>query len=429
MIQPALRLSPRAPRLRVRDRGFWARRTAAGMALLLAGLVLFQSGCESLSMAGSRKREIRAVVARYSEALNQRSAEKLFGLLADKVQVEGMTDELSRAGLKAGMHWPPSAITRFQILSISRNGGETDVKAAFYMSNAVLMMRLGLDEALRIRTIDPIPLWKPAEAKISKPFTSPFVESRGLMFVRARINERTGFVLVDTGSSGLLLNRKYFGSDSRIAMPGLTSTVEGIKPRLGSSAVRTFQWGELHAEDIRGQLHDFSAMESPANTPLLGAVGHEQLKKCAVVFDWKNRQIDVRAADGNSTGPGGAKEVVPFAYFLHAPAFPVRIGNATCRMIFDSGAQINLIPNLNGIESHFRRVESATKISDGGDYGRQTALLGFIDETSIGGIRYRDLPFAVFEVPYLSGQGIIGSPLVQKSRMEINFPKKTISIW
>jgi len=431
MFQPANRFSLRVPRLRGRNRGFRIRRIgAAGLALLLAGLVLFQGGCGSISMAGSRKREIRAVVARYQEALNQRSAEKLFGLLADTIQVEGMTDELSRAGLKAGMHWPPSAITRFQILSVSEKDGETDVKAAFYLSDAMLMMRLGLDEALRIRTIDPVPLWKPAEAKVSKSFSSTFVESRGLMFVRARINERTGFVLVDTGSSGLLLNRKYFGADSRNAMPGLTTTVEGIKPRLGSNAVRTFQWGELHAEGIRGQLHDFSAMESPATTPLLGAVGHEQLKSCAVVFDWKNRQIDVRAvASGNATGPRGAKAVVPFAYFLHTPAFPVRIGNATCRMIFDSGAQINLIPNLNGIESNFRRVESGTKISDGGEYGRQTALVGFIDETSIGGILYRDFPFAVFEVPYLSGQGIIGSPLVQKSRLEINFPRKTISIW
>ena len=398
-------------------------------ASLLACLLLFQSGCQSISIAGSRKREIRAVVVRYTEALNQRSAEKLFGLLSDKIQVEGMTDELSRAGLKAGMHWPPSAIMRSQILSISRNSGATDVQAAFYLSDAMLMMRLGLDESLRIRTIDPVPLWKPAEAKVSKPFSSTFVESRGLMFVRAHINERSGFLLVDTGSSGLLLNRKYFEADSRNSMPGLTSTVEGIKPRLGSSSVRTLQWGELHAEGIRGQLHDFSAMESSATTPLLGAVGHEQLKKCAVVFDWKNRQIDVRAADGNSTRPSGAKAVVPFTYFLHAPAFPVRIGNTTCRMIFDSGAQINLVPNLNGIESHFRRVESGTKISDGGEYGRQTALLGFIDATSIGGIRYQHFPFAVFEVPYLSGQGIIGSPLVQKSRLEINFPKKSITIW
>ena len=263
---------------------------------LVAGLLLFQSGCQSLSMAPSQKREIRAVLVRYQEALNQRSPEKLFSLLAENVRVEGMTDELSRAGLKAGMYWPPSPITDFQILSLSQMGGEAEAKVAFYLLNAVLQMQIGFDESLRIRTIDPVPLWKTPQAKISKPFSSPFVANKGLMFVRARVNRQTGFFLVDTGSSNLLLNKKYFLAESRNEMPGLTSTVRGIKPRLGTSEVRSFQWGNLHVEGIRGQLHDFSAMEAPAITPLLGAVGHEQLKNCAVVFDWKNHQIGVRPA-------------------------------------------------------------------------------------------------------------------------------------
>ena len=399
---------------------------------LVAGLLLFQSGCQSLSMAPSQKREIRAVLVRYQEALNQRSPEMLFGLLAGNIRVEGMTDELSREGLKAGMYWPPSPITDFQILSLSQTGGEIEVKAAFYISNAVLQMRIGFDEALRIRTIDPVPLWKTPQAKVSKPFFSPFVANKGLMFVRARINKRTGFFLVDTGSSNLLLNKKYFLAEAQNELPGLTSTVRGIKPRWGSCEVRSFQWGELHTGGIRGQLYDFSAMEAPVITPLLGAVGHEQLKNCAVVFDWKNQQIGVRtAADGAGTSEHSRSPmaVVGFAYFLHAPAFPVRIGSTTCRVIFDSGAQINLIPNLSGIESHFRKVEAATKISDGGQAGRETAAMGLIDETWIGGVRYQNLPFAVFDVPYLSRQGIIGSPLVQMGLVEVNFPKKTISLW
>ena len=393
-------------------------------------VLLFQSGCQSLSVAPSRKREIREVVSRYQDALNQRSAEKLFSLLGDTIQVEGLTDELSRAGLKTGMYWPPSGISNFQILSIAQSAVGTDVKVAFYFSNSMLMMRFGLDESLHIRTIDPVPLWKPPQAKVTKAFPSPFVENRGLLFVRARVNERPGFFLVDTGSSGMLLNKKYFSSDFRNVMPGVTSTVQGIKPHLGSSVVSSFQWGELRAEGIRGQLHDFSVMETPAITPLLGAVGHEQMKNCAIVFDWDKRRIDVRpAADGKAGASRAPKAVLAFTYFLHVPAFPVRIGSTTRRMVFDSGAQINMIPNINGIEDHFRKVEAVTRISDGGQIGKETALLGLIDETWIGGARYRDFPFAVFEVPYLAGQGIIGSPLIQKGLIEINFPKKTISIW
>jgi hypothetical protein len=401
----------------------------APLAILLAGLLIFQSGCQSFSIAPSQAREIRAVIARYQEALSQRSSEKLFALLGGTIQVDGMTDEMSRAGLKAGMHWPPAAITRFQILSISKTKGGLDVKAAFYFSNAVLQERLGLDESLRIRTIDPVPVWKTPEARVIHPFSSPFVEANGLLFVRARVNERTGFFLFDTGSSGLLLNKEYFSSDSRNELPGFTSTVQGIKPRRGTCGVRSFGWGQLHVEGIRGQLHDFSMMETAAISPLLGAIGHEQLKKCAVVFDWKNRRLDVRTADGNSTGPRGAKAVIPFSYFLHAPSFSIRIGETTKRVIFDSGAQINLLPNLDGMEGHFRKIDAVTKISDGGKLGKETALLGLADETWIGGVRYQDLPYAVFEVPYLSGQGILGSPLIQRGLLEINFPKKTLSLW
>ena len=400
------------------------------LTFLVAGLLLFQSGCESLSVSAGRSREIRGILTQYQEAMNARSADRLFGLMADKVQVEGMTDELSRAGLRAGMHWTPSPIRGFQILSLSQRDGETDVKVGFKLASSMLLMRIGFDEALKIRTIDPVSVWKVPQAKVAKAFSSAFVENRGLMFVRAQVNNRTGLFLLDTGSSCMLLNKKYFLSDSQNELPGLTSTVAGIKQRLGSCTVRSFQWGELHAGGVRGQLHDFSAMETPAITPLLGAIGFEQLKSSAIAFDWANKKIDVRP------GPGGAvestrspREIIAFSYFLHTPAFPVRVGDKTFRMIFDSGAQINLIPNLNGIEGHFRRFDGGTKISDGGQIGKDTALLGVIDETWIGNARYENMQFAVFEVPYLSGQGILGSPLMQKGLMEINFPKRTISFW
>lgn len=400
------------------------------MALLLTGLLIFQSGCQSISLELSRRRTIRQALFRYQEALNQRSAEKLSSLLGDKVQVEGLTDELSRAGLKAGMYWPPSPISNFRIESITRSAVGTDVQVAFYFSNSMLLMRIGFDESLRIRTLDPVPLGKPPEAKVSKAFSSTFVENQGLLFVRARINDRSGFLLVDTGSSGLLLNKKFFLPDFQNAMPGVTSTVQGIKPQLGASALNSFQWGELRAKGIRGQLHDFSAMETPAISPLLGAVGHEQLKNCAVVFDWRNRRIDVRpAGDEKAPPPPAPKAVIAFTYFLHVPAFPVKIGNTTCRMVFDSGAQINMIPNLHGLGDHFQKVDATTKISDGGQIGQETSLMGLIDEMRIGGALYRDFPCVVFEVPFLDGQGIIGSPLIQKGRMEINFPKRTISVW
>lgn len=401
-------------------------------AIFLSVLLLFQSGCQSVSMAPSRKREIHALVVRYQEALNQRSTDKLFSLMSDNISVDGMTDELSRAGLKAGMHWPASAITSFQVLSTSKKDGLTSVKVAFYFSKSVLLMRFGLDDAMRIRTIDPVPLWKIPQAKAAKPFSAPFTETNGLMFVKASVNGQTGFFLVDTGSSGLLLNRKYFQADKKHGLPGFTSTVQGIKPVWGSATVRSFQWGELRVGEIRGQLHDFSVMETPAITPLLGAIGYEQLQTSAIRFDWRNKRISIRSSSDRaepSVSGGQPTAVIGFTHFLHAPALLAKIGNSTRRMIFDSGAQINLLPDLDRIETHFRKAEVVTRISDGGPIGKETALLGLVDEMKLGGLTYKNLPFAVFEVPYLAGHGILGSPIIQRGLVKINFPKRTISIW
>lgn len=402
--------------------------------LLLMCLLLFQAGCQSLPVPPAEKNAIRSALLAYRDALNTRSLEGLFALMGDQIRIDGMPDDLSRAGLKAGMHWPPSRITGVQIYSIAREPGGTRAKVAFALSGAMLGMEIGFDERQRIRTVDPLIVWTSPGAKIARAFSSSFQESNGLMFVRAKVNERSGYLLLDTGSSGLLLSTKYFSSDSPKELPGLVTTVHGIKPHLGRAPVRSFQWGEIRANDIRGQLHNFSTMENPSISPLLGAIGYEQLKNCAVVFDWKNRIVEVRPT-GKSPGNEAAgrqrppQAVVGFSYFLHAPAFTVRIGGKSVPMLFDSGAQINLIPTLEGVAANFQQIQASTRISDGGQIGKESALLGVIDETVIGGIRYQNLPYAVFNVPYLSGQGIIGNPILEKGRVELDFVKKTISIW
>ncbi len=402
------------------------------IAILLSILLVFQSGCQSVFVAPSRKREIHTLIARYQEAVNRKSEEKLSALLAETIRIDGMTDELSRAGLKAGMHWPSSPFTNFQVLSLSKEDGLFSVKVAFYFQRSVLLMRFGIDDRLKITTLDAIPLWKVPETRITKPFTVSFTERQGLPFVQASVNGRTGFFLLDTGSSGLLLNTKYFQAEKESGLPGFTSTVHGIQTSGRSKTAKSFQWGQLRIGEIRGQLHDFSALESPPITPLLGAIGHEQLKTSAVRFDWRNKQIAVRPGNTRtmpSENRGGPATVIGFTPFLHAPAFPVKIGNSTRKMLFDSGAQINLLPNLDGLDGHFRKSEDVTRISDGGTISKETVWLGQVDEVQVGGLPFNDLPFAVFAVPYLDGHGILGTPLLQRCLVEINFPRKTISIW
>jgi len=394
--------------------------------LLATAVLSFFVGCQTPGSV--LRREIRTTLAGYRQALNARSFERLEPLLSDEVRVEGMTDELSRAGLKAGMQWPTSRIADMQILRLSGKPGAMEARVALYLARGVLMLRIGFDSRGQIRSIDEAPLWKPHGAVVKGRFRSAFVGSNGLMFVKGTVNSRSGYLLLDTGSSDLLLNSQYFSPDTREGMPGIISTVHGLKSQPKRAFVHELKWGNLVARDIRGQLHDFSQMESPGITPLLGAIGFEQLRNSLVAFDWKSRTVDV-SASGKGGGNPAPRATVRFSYFLHAPVLFARIGEKTYPMLLDTGAQVNVLPQLAGLGLHFRRLDVSTKISDGGNVADGPSPLGVVDETVVGGIRYRNMPFAILEVPYLAGNGILGSPALQAGRVEIDYPMRTVSFW
>lgn len=395
--------------------------------LLAAAGVVCLAGCQTTSPA--LRREIRTTLHTYHQALNNRSFDQLKPLLSDEIQVEGMTDELSRAGLQSGMQWPESRIRELQILKISRRSGAVEADVALYIRNGVMMLRIGFDDRGRIHSIDETPLWKPAATVVKAPFRTPFTKSNGLLFVKGSVNGRTGYLLLDTGSSDLLLNSKYFSRDrSAGGMQGMMSTVHGLSQRPARAFVHELKWGGLVAREIRGQLHEFSQMETPEISPLLGAIGFEQLRNAAVSVDWKGGAVGV-SPPGKNAGPSTPRAVIPFSYFLHTPVLYATIGQKTFPMLLDTGAQVNLLPKSDGLDTHFQRLNVLTKISDGGKAGETASPIGIVDEMHVGGILFRDMPFAIFDVPYLKGNGILGSPLFQDRRVRIDFPKKTVSIW
>lgn len=385
------------------------------------------AGCQTTPPA--LKREIRTTLRAYQQALNNRSFGQLEPLLSKEISVDGMTDELSRAGLKAGMQWPDSKIQDLQILKISGDPGETNAVVALYIRRGALMLKIGFDSRGRIRSIDEAPLWKPAGTVLKSSFRTPFVESNNLMFVKGTVNGRTGYLLMDTGSSDLLLNSRYFSRDtSEEGMQGMMSTVNGLRTRPGRAFVHELKWGNLVAKDTRGQLHDCSQMETPSISPLLGVIGFEQLRNVAVSFDGKARTVEV-SASGKDVETSSPQATIHFSYFLHTPILYTTIGQRTYPMLLDTGAQVNLLPQSTSLGSHFQRLEILTKISDGSRTGKNLSPLGVVDEMVVGGVHFRNMPFAIFDVPYLRGNGILGSPILQNRRVKIDFPQKTVSIW
>jgi len=401
--------------------------------LVLLCAVALLAGCQSMQIPSAEKANIRRTLHTFQLALNARSFATLEPLLAPAISLGGAGPELSRPSLQEGAAWVPFHVDDIQILSLQPTPAGPVAKVAMYSATMVSTSRLGFDAAGLIRSIDAEPIFKAPEVRVPNVLTAPFVVSGGLMFVKASVNGRTGYMLLDTGASSLLLSPKYFVPGASPAM-GVSFSVNGIKKSRAPVEVRSLVWQGLRVSGINGQLHDFSNMEKPAVTPLLGAISHDQLKNCALVVDWKRQTVQVFATRSDGRRKAALAEPaptvrIPFTYYTHLPLFPIRIGGVEYRMLFDSGAAENLLPSTAAVQAHARPIGHLASFSDGGRPVAYSCPIVAIDQTQIGSATFRDLPYIIYELPYLPGKGFLGAPLLQAGRVEINFRAKQISIW
>lgn len=400
---------------------------------ILAAMGLALASCQTHQATRQEKQAIHGSLQQFQTSVNQRSFADMRAALAPDFRIGGLPTDLSMDGFRAGLENGRMRIEDVQILSLRRQPDGFASRVALYGRKGAAEIAIGFNTSGKIRSIDGEAPGRGKAPRVPDSMTSSFVESGGLMFVKASADGKTGYFLLDTGSSDLLLNPRYFTGLQSDDIFSFSAGAHGVKKPPGVRRIQDFRWGGFRAAGIDAALKDLSNLERPANTPLLGAIGQAQLQQSSIVFDWKTRHIQLFATNKNGTRKAGApparRVVIPFAYFLHLPSFPLRVGNREYTMLFDSGASQNLLPDLNGVEGQFHQVGSVMKLSDGGQYREIAAPFGYIDEATLGSITLRRLPVGIHSVPYLDGKGFLGSPLLQQGKMEINFPAKQISFW
>lgn len=354
-------------------------------------------------------------------------------VLSPDLRIDDMPSGLSRDGLRAGLPALKGQIVDWQILSLRRKPDGLEGRVAFYLKDGVMEMAMAFTPEGKIRGIAAGRPRIESGIKVPDAMSSPFLQSSGLMFVRAQVDGREGWFLVDSGSSDFLLNRKYFQPQKSGGMFSISAGIHGVEEPIGMMEINSFVWETYRASKVTAAIKNLSDLERPENTPLLGAIGYAQLKNTAMVVDWGRRRIEIYATQKNGerrvpaeTPPGA---VVPFSYDLHLPVLQARVGNRPRTFLLDSGASINLMPDMDGLEGHFRQTESRAGLSDGGKMRTVSAAVGFVNRIELGPVVLTDVPVMVFAIPYLDGRGLLGAPLLSQGRVEINFRKHELRFW
>ncbi len=267
--------------------------------------------------------------------------------------------------------------------------------------------------------------------------TLPLVPYGELWAVRATLDGKQGFWLIDSGAPLLVINRKAPAiDDSRSMAVGVAGSVTGAKTLTGMMRVGHFEWGDQCAADLDAMTMDLSHLQRKGSDgetmPIAGLIGKRELAAFESRFDFRNQRLVLVKIDDAGRPrvprPSTLSEVHAFSMRAHLPLFEFTIGDAKTKMMFDTGASSNLMHEKYRHDNALRINGITQDTLAGATTDTKTITSGKVDGLRIDGqtIPPMHTAFAA-SVPYPDTDGIVGLAWVDGRPFALNYVSKVLA--
>ncbi len=252
---------------------------------------------------------------------------------------------------------------------------------------------------------------------------------RNFCLIAANVDGRSGYLILDTGAPGLVLNQPSAGTEQG----GVSCTQE---VSVGSMLVKNLEWANRQEHDVMAFTLDMDHLSAATNVPILGLLGYDQLRDYEVLLDYAHERLLLYPAIGNTLHERVKPvQTIPFTLQSHLPLIEMEYAGQTYRFIIDTGAASNLIsPTL----SELLQEEDA--------YADKASLQGLDGEVQIvhkkmlSGLRTATVPlpsmtYLIQDLDHLQGfadlriDGLLGAPFLQRGTFSINFKQQQLYLW
>jgi len=260
-----------------------------------------------------------------------------------------------------------------------------------------------------------------------------------LMLLEAVIDGKTGNFILDTGSSGLVLNQTYF----RNYMPmdeveggGVTGlATPGYRVR-----VKQLELAGIRYDNVYADVTNLGHLENRRNVQIYGLIGMNLLKSMEIVIDVRKNELQLYRLDktGNRLQPSSRKilyDVKAAVEESHNIAIvSVRIADKTLCFCLDTGAESNVLDlNLSKKVSGSITILRRTTLEGVGS-SRKEVLYGNMNEFTFGGVPMKKMPVILTNLSGMSQKygftihGMLGYDFFNIGSITINLPKKELGI-
>jgi len=268
----------------------------------------------------------------------------------------------------------------------------------------------------------------------------PYLTHERLILVQATVEGLEGFLILDTGAPGLVLNRHYFDRSPGGNFGGgygVNGYVEDVTTRRVSMEIATLYWREVPA-----QVYDLQHLKIAPALRILGLMGAAVLQEFEIVFDRPGRLLHFyrldRRGDPRLSGPAREQPAVVLPYRLkgHLPVLDVQVGEHRLAMGLDSGAGISLL-NRSREEALSPRCQAVGAIRlTGMGKSKLRSMVVHLRGIMVGPLALSPLRIAFIDLMHLNTQlpgpwldGMLGFDFIYQRKTAINFRKRALYLW
>ena len=276
---------------------------------------------------------------------------------------------------------------------------------------------------------------KPAKLLARFPFKQL---SGGVVLLEAKFNkiaQPLNFIL-DTGSGAVSLDS---ATTAEFNIPHIPSgrTINGIAGvrDVDFSKNNSLNFPGLKVDSLDFYINDYEILSSVYGQKIDGVIGYSLFSKYIVKVDYDSSYIEIHEP-GNIKYPSNGYLLHPL--FTALPIQPLTVKDArtvTANFYFDTGAGLSFLMSKqfedDSVVLKSRRKPVSIQVQGFG--GKKQMLLTIMKEVKIGPYRFRKVPtnilddeFNATSYPFLGG--LIGSDILRRFNITINYPKREIHL-
>ncbi|WP_167343051.1 aspartyl protease family protein [Nonlabens sp. SY33080] len=265
----------------------------------------------------------------------------------------------------------------------------------------------------------------------------PFKFAGRLITVQAKVNGESGPFIIDTGSYGLVLNKRIY---NKIATAGRTTySIEREIPNVQGIAVYSFNIDGFKINSKNADVVDLSHIEKEKHTAINGIIGYDTFRRFELYIDFYLEQITFFKIDrkGNRIDEKYLSEQIvdtlSFKRRKHSIILDSNINDIDVTFVLDTGAEINQLSNKldSLVYKNFQPLKRLELM--GMDGGKKEVIAGVFKNLKFtNAVQNEEMPTVLSTMTYAANaygtqvDGVLGFWFLRNRRVLINYRKKKL---